>query len=209
MEKYLKLFERNKEWVESLTKNDPDYFKRREAGQEPHFLFIGCSDSRVPANNLTGAEPGEMFVHRNIANQVFLADLNVLSVVQFAVDVLDVKHVMVVGHYNCGGVKAAWTEHPYGLVDNWLNNIRLIKRLHRDELEALPDEKSRVDRLVELNVLEQVYNLSQTPTIREKWMRGRRPILHGLVYGLHDGILRQLVSGVDSLEKARELTRVS
>lgn len=208
MENYRKLFERNHQWAERLTKDDPEYFRKRTGSQEPHFLFIGCSDSRVPSNSLTGTEPGEMFVHRNIANQVFLGDLNVLSVVQFAVEVLDVKHIIVCGHYECGGVKAAYTEQSYGLVDNWLGHIRTIKRLHREELAALPDDKSRTDRLVELNVLEQVFNLSTTPTIRSAWARGKRPLLHGLVYGLHDGRLRELATEIDSPEKAQVLAQI-
>jgi carbonic anhydrase len=205
MDNYFKLLEKNKHWAEDVVHQDPEFFRRRLKGQEPHFLFIGCSDSRVPANTLTGADPGDMFVHRNIANQVHPNDLNVLSVLQFAVEVLDVKHVIVCGHYECGGVKAAATETHYGLVDNWLSGIRQVRRLHQRELEALPDDGARVNRLVELSVLWQVYNLTLTPVIRQAWERGRRPLLHGLVYSLADGKLKELVRGVDGTDKAQAL----
>ena len=205
MEHYFRLLERNRQWAEQAVRDDPSFFKRRVDGQSPHFLFIGCSDSRVPANTLTGASPGEMFVHRNIANQVHANDLNVLSVLQFAVEVLDVEHVIVCGHYECGGVKAAATDTSYGLVDNWLAGIRQVRRLHQRELEALPDTKARHDRLVELSVLWQVYNLTLTPVIRNAWERGRRPLLHGLVYSLADGQLKELIRGVDGPDKAQEL----
>lgn len=205
MENYLKLLEKNKAWAEDAVTHDPDFFRRRLQGQQPHFLFIGCSDSRVPANTLTGADPGDMFVHRNIANQVHPNDLNVLSVLQFAVEVLDVKHVIVCGHYECGGVKAASKETHYGLVDNWLSGIRQVRRLHQRELEALPDDGARVNRLVELSVLWQIYNLTLTPVIRQAWERGRRPLLHGLVYSLADGRLKELVRGVDGADKAQAL----
>lgn len=205
MENYFKLLEKNKHWAEEVVHSDPEFFRRRLKGQEPHFLFIGCSDSRVPANTLTGADPGDMFVHRNIANQVHPNDLNVLSVLQFAVEVLDVKHVIVCGHYECGGVKAAATETHYGLVDNWLSGIRQVRRLHQRELEALPDDGARVNRLVELSVIWQIYNLALTPVIRQAWERGRRPLLHGLVYSLADGKLKELVRGVDGVDKAEAL----
>jgi carbonic anhydrase len=206
MKNYLNLFDNNRKWVRERTAADPDFFKRSAGEQTPHFLFIGCSDSRVPANEITGTQPGEMFVHRNIANQVFPNDLNVLSVLQYAVEVLDVKHVMVCGHYECGGVKAAAQRGVhYGLVDNWLSEIRTLERLNLRELDAMSDPKARLGRLAELNVLHQVYNLTLTPVVRQAWERGQRPVLHGLIYSLENGLLKELVSGVDTPEEADRL----
>jgi len=206
MKNYLRLFDNNRNWVRERTAADPDFFKRSAGEQTPHFLFIGCSDSRVPANEITGTQPGEMFVHRNIANQVFPNDLNVLSVLQYAVEVLDVKHVMVCGHYECGGVKAAAQRGVhYGLVDNWLSEIRTLERLNLRELDAMSDPKARLGRLAELNVLHQVYNLTLTPVVRQAWERGQRPVLHGLIYSLENGLLKELVSGVDTPEEADRL----
>ena len=206
MKNYLNLFDNNRKWVRERTAADPDFFKRSAGEQTPHFLFIGCSDSRVPANEITGTQPGEMFVHRNIANQVFPNDLNVLSVLQYAVEVLDVKHVMVCGHYECGGVKAAAQRGVhYGLVDNWLSEIRTLERLNLRELDAMSDPKARLGRLAELNVLHQVYNLTLTPVVRQAWERGPRPVLHGLIYSLANGLLKELVSGVDTPEEAERL----
>jgi carbonic anhydrase len=206
MKNYLNLFDNNRKWVRERTAADPDFFKRSAGEQTPHFLFIGCSDSRVPANEITGTQPGEMFVHRNIANQVFPNDLNVLSVLQYAVEVLDVKHVMVCGHYECGGVKAAAQRGVhYGLVDNWLSEIRTVERLNLRELDAMSDPKARLGRLAELNVLHQVYNLTLTPVVRQAWERGQRPVLHGLIYSLENGLLKELVSGVDTPEEADRL----
>ncbi|MCC6928645.1 MAG: carbonic anhydrase [Gemmatimonadaceae bacterium] len=200
-----RLFENNKRFVEEITASDPDFFRRRAEKQEPHFLFIGCADSRVPIEMLTGVAPGEMFVHRNIANQAMPADLNLLSVLQYAVDVLDVKHVIVCGHLGCGGVKAAMSDASFGLVDHWLAGVRELVRRHKDELDALPDDDRRADRLTELNVLRQVHQLSRTPIVQGAWKRGRRPLLHGLVYDIKDGLLRKLVLSVDSPETARTL----
>jgi carbonic anhydrase len=201
-----RLLDNNRQWVRDCLGADPDYFKRHAKSQTPEFLFIGCSDSRVPANEITGTRPGEMFVHRNIANQVFPNDINVLSVLQYAVEVLDVKHVIVCGHYECGGVKAAAQKAVhYGLVDNWLSEIRTIERLHGRELEAMKDEHARINRLGELNVIHQVYNLTLTPVVRQAWERGRRPQLHGLIYSLENGLLRELVQGVDTPEEADRL----
>jgi carbonic anhydrase len=206
MKNYLNLFDNNRKWVRERTAADPDFFKRSAGEQTPHFLFIGCSDSRVPANEITGTQPGEMFVHRNIANQVFPNDLNVLSVLQYAVEVLDVKHVMVCGHYECGGIKAAAQRGVhYGLVDNWLSEIRTLERLNLRELDAMSDPKARLGRLAELNVLHQVYNLTLTPVVRQAWERGQRPVLHGLIYSLDNGLLKELVSGVDTPEEAERL----
>ncbi len=184
---------------------DPEYFNRLSQGQTPTFLFIGCSDSRVPANTITGTAPGEMFVHRNIANQVFPADLNMLSVVQYAVDVLDVSNIIVVGHSQCGGVKAAMTDTSYGTVDHWLSQLRDIRRTYREQLDAIENEEERIQRLVSLNVVKQIYNLAHIPLLMQAWKRGKRPLLHGLVYELQHGILDPLVVGVDSVDKAEEL----
>jgi carbonic anhydrase len=206
MEHYYRLLENNRKWVQDRLAADPEYFRGRAHGQTPHYLFIGCSDSRVPANEITGTEAGEMFVHRNIANQVVPNDINMLSVLQYAVEVLDVKHVIVCGHYECGGVKAAaQRDVHYGLVDNWLSGIRTIQRLHGRELDAVEDEKARTNRLVELSVIHQVYNLTLTPVVRQAWERGQRPLLHGWVYSLENGLLRELVREVNGPEEADRL----
>jgi carbonic anhydrase len=205
MENLQKLFVNNKALVEQITRDDPEFFKRRAAKQEPHFLFIGCADSRVPVETLTGVAPGEMFVHRNIANQVVTSDLNLLSVLQYAVEVLDVKHVIVCGHYQCGGVKAAMGDQSYGLVDHWLAGIRDQVQRHHSELEGYADEGARFNRVVELNVLRQVYNLSRTPIVQGAWKRGPRPMLHGIVYDIHDGLLKPLVMQVDGMDKVKAL----
>ncbi len=206
MKNYQRLFDANRAWVRERTTADPEFFRRSAGEQTPHFLFIGCSDSRVPANEITGTEPGEMFVHRNIANQVFPNDINMLSVLQYAVEVLDVKHVLVCGHYECGGVKAAaQREVHYGLVDYWLSNIRTIQRLHNRELEAMADPGARMNRLGELSVIHQVYNLTLTPVVRQAWERGQRPVLHGLIYSLENGLLKELVSGIDTPKEADRL----
>ena len=205
MENLQRLFDNNKAIVAEITKSDPEFFTRRAGKQEPHFLFIGCADSRVPIETLTGVAPGEMFVHRNIANQALAADLNLLSVLQYAVEVLDVKHVIVCGHYQCGGVKAAMGDESYGLVDHWLAGIRDQVRRHQSELDAELDEQARFDRVVELNVLRQVYNLSRTSIVQNCWKRGRRPLLHGIVYDIRDGRLTPLVLEVDGADKVRAL----
>jgi len=206
MKNYQRLFDNNRKWVSERMTADPGFFQRSAGEQAPHFLFIGCSDSRVPANEITGTEPGEMFVHRNIANQVFPNDINMLSVLQYAVEVLDVKHVIVCGHYECGGVKAAaQREVHYGLVDYWLSEIRTIQRLHGRELEAMSDPGARMNRLGELSVIHQVYNLTLTPVVRQAWERGQRPVLHGLIYSLQNGLLNELVSGIDTPEQADRL----
>lgn len=205
MKHFERILNNNKAWAAAMTEGDPEYFSRRSQNQEPHFLFIGCSDSRVPTELLTGVAPGEVFSHRNIANQVFPSDLNLLSVLQYAVDVLDVEHVVVCGHYGCGGVKAALGSASYGVVDHWLSNIRNVFRWNQEELDAIKDDDERLRRLVDLNVIEQVYQLSRSPIVLRSWERGKRPMLHGLVYDLHDGLLRTLVTAIDGLEKAEQL----
>ncbi len=205
MDDYSRMFQKNRQWADKMIAADPGYFTRREMTQEPHTLFIGCSDSRVPTNALTQTEPGELFVHRNIANQIFSSDLNALSVIQYAVDVLDVKHVVVCGHYRCGGVKAAMTDEHFGLVDYWIGNLRALRDRCVDELNELPDDTARTDRLVELNVIQQIYQLTLNSTIRGAWERGRRPVLHGVVYGLGDGLMHELITSVDGSDVARSL----
>jgi len=182
----------NRQWVATKNAEDPEFFKRLADGQKPRYLFIGCSDSRVPASGITGTGPGEMFVHRNIANMVVHADMNLLSVLQYAVEVLGVQDIMVVGHYGCGGVAAAANNKQYGLIDNWLVNIRDVVRLHETELLRIQDEKQRLRRLVELNVIEQVQNLAKTNIIQNAQRGENPPRLHGLVYDIADGVLKDL-----------------
>ena len=186
----------NRKWVAERNAEDPDFFKRLANGQQPRYLFIGCSDSRVPASGITGTGPGEMFVHRNIANLVVHSDMNLLSVLQYAVEVLGVRDILVVGHYGCGGVAAAAANKQYGLIDNWLVNIRDVVRLHETELLRIPGETQRLRRLVELNVMEQVRNLAKTNIIQNAMRSDDPPRLHGLVYDIADGRLKDLeVSG--------------
>ncbi|AMR26858.1 carbonic anhydrase [Hymenobacter psoromatis] len=182
----------NQRWVAERNAEDPDFFKRLVNGQQPRYLFIGCSDSRVPSSNITGTGPGEMFVHRNIANLVVHSDMNLLSVLQYAVEVLGVQDILVVGHYGCGGVAAAAANKQYGLIDNWLVNIRDVVRLHETELLRIPDETQRLRRLVELNVTEQVRNLAKTNIIQNALRGDNPPRLHGLVYDIADGVLKDL-----------------
>ncbi|MBC7896086.1 MAG: carbonic anhydrase [Cytophagaceae bacterium] len=203
MEDLERILDNNRTFAREITKTDPGFFERNAGKQEPHFLFIGCADSRVPLEMLTGVLPGEMFVHRNIANQVIPADLNLLSVLQYAVEVLDVKHVIVCGHLQCGGVGAAMSDNSYGLVDHWLAGVRETRRRHHDELAAFQHNDERFERLVELNVLRQVHSLSRTPIVQEAWKRGARPLLHGMVYGLSDGLLKVLISGIDGQDAVR------
>ncbi len=192
MEIYKKLLLENKAWAQERTDLDKDYFNRLAKLQTPEFLWIGCSDSRVPANEITNTQPGEIFVHRNVANLVVHTDLNLLSVLQYAVEVLKVKHVIVCGHYGCGGVKASMTNQSFGLINKWLRNIKDVYRLHRDELDLIADLEKRADKLCELNVIEQVMNLAKTTIIQKAWKSENRPMLHGWVYGLQDGILNNI-----------------
>ena len=190
MKAYEKLLLENKAWAREKVADDPGYFQRLSLLQTPEFLWIGCSDSRVPANEITNTQPGEIFVHRNVANMVVHTDVNLLSVLDYAVTHLKVKHVIVCGHYGCGGIKAAMTNHDYKQVLNmWLRNIKDVYRLHREELDAIGNEEDRCDRLVELNVQEQVMHLAKTSIIQRAWQNEQRPDLHGWVYGLKDGII--------------------
>jgi carbonic anhydrase len=187
-----KLLLENKAWASERVDFDPEYFKRLSKIQKPEFLWIGCSDSRVPANEITGTAPGEIFVHRNVANLVVHTDLNLLTVLMYAVDVLEVKHVIVCGHYGCGGVKASMTNSNFGMINKWLRNIKDVYRFHQEDLNQIADEEQRVDKLVELNVQEQVLNLAKTSIIQKAWKRDHRPVLHGWVYGLENGLLKPL-----------------
>jgi carbonic anhydrase len=186
------LFANNRAWAAEITRREPDFFARLSRQQVPEYLWIGCSDSRVPANQIVGLLPGEMFVHRNIANCVIHTDLNCLSVIQFAVEVLGVKHIIVCGHYGCGGVLSALRDDKLGLVDNWLRHVQDVRSKHQIQLAGLGSEPQRHDRLCELNVIEQVVNVSQTTIAREAWARGQALAVHGWVYRLADGLLRDL-----------------
>jgi carbonic anhydrase len=191
MQLYEKLLLENKAWAAEMVQEDPDYFTRLAHLQTPDFLWIGCSDSRVPANEITGTQPGEIFVHRNVANMVVNTDVNLLSVLDYAVNHLKVKHVIVCGHYGCGGIKAATTNNDFKPVLNmWLRNIKDVYRFHRKELDAIADIDQRTDRLTELNVQEQVFNLAKTSIIQKAWKQEQRPDLHGWVYGLNNGIIK-------------------
>lgn len=190
MKSFEKLLLENKAWAREKVQGDPEYFKRLANIQKPEFLWIGCSDSRVPANEITGTEPGEIFVHRNIANMVVHTDLNLLSVLDYAVEVLHVKHIIVCGHYGCGGVKAALSHHNMGIINKWLRNIKDVYRFHEDEIDAINDEEEKVNRMVELNVQEQVMNLAKTSIVQKAWKYENRPHLHGWVYGLSNGLLK-------------------
>lgn len=194
MDTYQKLLLANKAWVRDKLSGQPDYFEKSAEGQQPEFLWIGCSDSRVPAEDVTGAEPGELFVHRNIANLVIHTDLNMLSVLQYAVEVLKVKHVIICGHYNCGGVKNAMSHHDLGLINKWLRHIKDVYRFHSRELDTIEGDQARWDRLVELNVTEQVQNLAQTSIVQKAWYREQRPTVHGWVYDLRTGYIKEIAT---------------
>jgi len=199
------LFHNNRAWSARMIERDPQFFDRLVHQQAPRYLWVGCADSRVPANEIVGLHPGELFVHRNVANLVVHTDLNCLSVLQFAVDVLKVEHVIVCGHYGCGGIAAAWHGRPLGLVDNWLRHIQDVAEQHRARLESLP-EAALLDRLCELNIVEQAANLCRTSIMQEAWRRGQAVAVHGVVYGLHDGLLRDLgfrVTAPGELEPAQ------
>ena len=211
MSKYLqeshdRIFESNRKWAEQQRQKNPDFFEQLSAGQEPDYLWIGCSDSRIPAEAITGLEPGEMFIHRNIANLVCNTDLNVMSVVEYAVRHLKVKHIVVCGHYGCGGVKAAMTPMDLGIMNPWLRNIRDVYRLHEQELDQIQDEGKRYDRLVELNVVEQCRNIIKTAAVQKSYAENQFPIVHGWVFGFRDGLLKDLkVDHEGMLRKIRKI----
>ncbi len=186
------LLAKNRAWAQQITADNPEFFARLARQQLPQYLWIGCSDSRVPANQIVGLLPGEMFVHRNVANIVVHTDLNCLSVIQFAVDVLGVRHIIVCGHYGCSGIRAAMLDERHGLVDNWLRHVQDVKSRHRSELDALQSDAQRQARLCELNVVGQVVNVGQTTVLRDAWARGRAVTIHGWIYDIHDGLLRDL-----------------
>jgi carbonic anhydrase len=190
------LFESNRAWSERIRASDPEFFPRLSRQQRPRYLWIGCADSRVPANEIVDLAPGELFVHRNLANVVVHSDLNCLSVMQFAVEVLKVEHIIVCGHYGCSGVSAALQNNRVGLADNWLRHVQDVHSKHDARVGALPDASRRIDRLCELNVIEQVANVCQTTIVRDAWDRGQELAVHGWVYGLKDGLLRELGSAV-------------
>jgi carbonic anhydrase len=192
MEQIERLLLQNKAWVEQRSMEDPDFFHRSAKTQTPHFLWIGCSDSRVHANEITGTDPGEMFVHRNIANMVVHTDMSMLSVLDYAVNVLEVPHVIVCGHYGCGGVKAAMTQKQFGLIDNWIRHIKDVYRLHQNELDAIDEVLQRENRFIELNVIEQVRDLTKTSIIQNAWSSRKSPYVHGWVYDLNNGMIKDL-----------------
>ncbi len=210
MEKsYNQLLDNNKKWVAKQLQANPDYFEDLAKGQSPEYLWIGCSDSRVPANEITGTKPGDIFVHRNIANMVVHSDMNLLSVLSYGVEVLKVKHVIVCGHYGCGGVLAAMSNKQYGLIDNWLRDIKDVYRLHQQELDAINDETQRGRRFVELNVVEQVFDLTNTSIIQNAWSNGQPLHVHGWVYDIHDGIIKDLevtYTGTEDIHKIFKYT---
>jgi carbonic anhydrase len=198
---YQGLLEGNKKFIESALAEDPEYFDKLANGQKPPVLWIGCADSRVPANQITNTAPGEIFVHRNIANMVIHSDMNMLSVLDYAVNVLKVKHVIVTGHYGCGGVNAAMGNNQFGLIDNWLRHIKDVYRLHADELDAITDETERSNRLVELNVIENANNLCKTSIVQNAWANGQELSVHGWVYSLSTGAINDMKVSTSSNEK--------
>lgn len=203
MRKLKNLFENNRRWAARTSESDPEFFKILSMQQNPEYLWIGCSDSRVPANEIVDLLPGELFVHRNVANVVVHTDHNCLSVMQYAVEVLKVKHIMVVGHYGCGGVQAVLNEARFGLIDNWLRHVGDVKEKHIEQLNALP-EKERLNSLIELNVIEQVRNVCRTNIVQDAWAKGQELTIHGWVYGLANGHLNDLESVVTCAEEATE-----
>lgn len=203
------LFRQNRSWSEGVRLGDPDYFERLTAQQNPEYLWIGCADSRVPANQVLGLAPGEVFVHRNIANVVAHSDFNCLSVLEYAVDILKVKHVIVCGHYGCGGVSAALADHRLGLIDNWLRHIRDVRQRHIDELVAITDADARLDRLCELNVMAQAAHVCQTTIVQNAWERGQQLAVHGWIYSLRDGLLRDLDTETTSITEVSAAYRLN
>jgi len=196
-----RLLDQNRAWAESIKASDPDFFQALAKQQTPRFLWIGCADSRVPSTQLAGMKPGEMFVHRNVANLVVHTDFNCLSVMQYAVDVLKVEHIIVCGHDGCGGVKAAMSNLQFGLIDNWLRHVQDVVHEHEEELAKIEDENERLDRLCELNVIEQVRNVARTTIVQSAWERGQELVVHGWIYGLQDGLLRDLGVTIDNTDE--------
>jgi len=206
---YEGLLQGNKDWVAATLNEDPGFFDRLSAGQKPPVLWIGCSDSRVPANQITNTNPGDIFVHRNIANVVVNTDMNMLSVLDYAVNVLEVEHVIVCGHYGCGGVEAALTNKQFGIIDNWLRNIKDAYRLHHKELDAIEDHKTKCNRMVELNVMEGVFNLTKTSIVQNRWANGKKLSVHGWVYSLQTGLIKDLDVSADSSSNMSKVFKVT
>jgi carbonic anhydrase len=206
---YKQLLDNNKRWVKSKLDSDQNFFNKLAEGQQPPLLWIGCADSRVPANEIIGAQPGEVFVHRNIANMVIHSDMNMLSVLDYAVNVLKVKHIIVCGHYGCGGVKTAMGNQSVGLVDNWVRHIKDVYRLNQIELDSVENENQKFDRFVELNVKEQVYDLAKTSIIQNAWKNKRELHLHGWVYGIGDGIIKDLEYNVSNNSELDEVYQLN
>jgi carbonic anhydrase len=198
------LFRNNRAWARAIVEEHPDFFVSLSSQQNPRYLWIGCSDSRVPANEIVGLMPGELFVHRNVANVVVHTDLNCLSVLQYAVDVLAVEHVIVCGHYACGGVRAAYLKSSLGLIDNWLRHVQDVRERHQPGLAALEDDEARIDRLCELNVVDQVRHVGETTIVRDAWQRGQKLTVHGWIYDVHDGLLRDLGCTASTPEELAE-----
>jgi carbonic anhydrase len=203
-----RLFRNNKVWSQEMLAAEPAFFQRLASQQSPRFLWIGCSDSRVPANQILGLAPGEVFVHRNIANLVLNSDLNCLSVIQYAVEILRIEHIIVCGHYGCGGIRAAYGNEQWGLIDNWLRNIKETYLRHKDELEQIKVDWIRADRLCELNVLDQVRNVCHTTIVQNAWMQGHRLAIHGLIYSLKNGLLTELALGITNAEHIEAVFRM-
>ncbi len=205
---YSHLLEGNKNWVKNTLNEDPGFFQNLAKGQNPPVLWIGCADSRVPANQITGTNPGEIFVHRNIANMVVHTDMNMLSVLDYAVNVLEVKHVIVCGHYGCGGILAAMGNQQFGLIDNWLRHIKDVYQIYRKELESIPDKMKRADRLVELNVIEQVTDLCETSIIQNSWRKRQQPHVHGWVYDVGNGVIKDMNVSVRDNSKMLDIFKL-
>lgn len=206
---YQKIIQNNKDWVKKKLDLDPDYFKKLEGHQQPPLLWIGCADSRVPANEIIGAEPGDVFVHRNIANMVIHTDMSMLSVLDYAVNVLKIKHIIICGHYGCGGVSAAMDNKHIGLLDNWIRHIKDVYRLHNDELDAIKDEKEKFNRFVELNVIEQVHDLAKTSIVQSAWENNQLLSIHGWVYGVGSGLIKDLNVNFSSDNDLSEVYQLS
>jgi len=206
---YQKILDNNRKWVAEKTEHDPEFFNRLSKGQSPPLLWIGCADSRVPANEITGTQPGEVFVHRNIANMVIHTDMNMLSVLDYAVNVLKVRHVIVCGHYGCGGVKAAMTNNHFGIIDNWIRHIKDVYRFHHIELDQIQDEETRFNRFVELNVIEQVHDLAKTSIVQTAWERGQKLWIHGWVYSIQDGLVKDLDVNFGSNDELPEVYKLN
>jgi len=202
------IFEKNKKWASKIKESDPDFFTKLSKQQNPEYLWIGCSDSRVPANEIVGMLPGEMLVHRNIANLVIHTDINCLSVIQYAVEILKVKHIIVCGHYGCGGIKAAIDNREHGLIDNWLRNIKDVYRYHQAQIDSLKNEEEKIDLLCELNVVEQVSNICHTTIVQNAWKSGQELAVHGWAYHIEDGLLKDLNVCITKLEAISQTHRI-